>query len=93
MSNKEVRHQKMNEFKKEITSVANRNRKIQELTNDIDTLSELDKLKVATLLKKASLVPGCEAAYQVLLNRIKSSSDAKLIELAQALAKKTGLKF
>ncbi len=93
MSEKEVRHQKMNEFKKEISSVANRNRKIQELTTDINTLSELERLKVTTLLKKASLVPGCESAYQALINRIKKCDDAKLIELAQALTKKTGLVF
>ncbi len=93
MSEKEKRHQKMNEFKKEIISIANRNRKIQELTTDINALSELDKLKIVILLNKASLVRGCEHAYQALLNRIKTSSDAKLTELAQALAKKTGLVF
>lgn len=93
MSEKEMRHQKMNEFKKEIINVANRNRKIQELTTDINAMSELDKLKIVILLNKASLVPGCEKTYQELLNRIRTSGDTKLTQLAQILARKTGLAF
>ena len=94
MSTKENRHAKMDAFKNEIVSVANRNRLIKELTrNAKNGINDIDELKIVILLQKASLITGCTINYQSLLDAIKVYGNEKLKSQAQTFAKKTGLSF
>lgn len=93
MSTKEIRHQKAQEFKNEIASVTNRNRKIQELTQNVSNLSEIDRLKITILFQKKDFVSGCELAFEELIKKIQLTGDTKLKATALTFASKTGLRL
>lgn len=93
MTTKEIRHQKAQEFKEEIKSVVNRNRKIKELTSQISELSEIDRLKITILFQKKDLVSGCELSFIELIKKIELSCDEKLKETALSFASKAGLRL
>lgn len=92
-TSKEIRHQKAQEFKNEILNVANRNRKIKELTQNISKLTEIDRLKITILFQKKDFISGCELAFSELIKQITLAGDEKLQEKALAFASRTGIQF
>lgn len=91
MSTKEVRHAKVEAFKIEIATVANRNRILKEQTKKLPQLDTIERLKTVVLLQKTAFIAGCESNYQSLINAIRLHGDDKLKATAKQFARKTSL--
>ncbi len=93
MTDKQIRHERMQNFKNEIALVSNRNLKIKELTANVSNLTELERLKIITLLQKRDFINGCEVAFKELITQIKLHGDNVLKEKALAFANKNNIKL
>lgn len=85
--NKQKRHEKAEEFRRQIVLPMQRNAVITGFLNK-DSFDESDRLKLVVLFQKASYLKGCEHGYRELVAKIKDSGDTALIEKTVNIAKK-----
>lgn len=88
---KEERHQKAENFRNEILSVANRNQVLVALSGKSD-YSETDRIHIVVLFQKSSYLTGCESAYIRLIEKIRQHGDAELITKTTAFAKRLNMR-
>lgn len=85
------RHQKAENFRQEIASVANRQQFINALLTK-NAYDESDKLRITILFQKQAYLCGCEQSYQSLIKKIHLTGDESLIAKTATFSKKLNIK-
>lgn len=79
-------HEKAEEFRRQIALPVQRNSAISELLTKSE-YDESDKLRINILFQKKAYLEGCKDTYKLLVAKVKTTGDDKLIKKATAFIK------
>ncbi len=89
MLTKKEKHEKAEEFRRQIVLPMQRNAVISGFINK-ESFDDSDRFKLMILFKKMSYLQGCEEGYRKLIAKINASGDAFLQEKAKKATLKLG---